>query len=81
MPGPATFARRLLSIETRLRPRCPGCGDHPTRVIEIDGATGMVEEDNFPSGQCPECGRVPFRTLEVHGDDTADDRLVRSSWK
>jgi hypothetical protein len=52
-------------------PRCPKCGDRPTRILFIDGATDTVVSDNFPDDECPgcsACGRVPFRTLVIVGE-------------
>lgn len=49
------------------RERCPGCGDHPSRIVQIDGHTNTVVSESMPADGCPVCGRLPFRTYEIIG--------------
>ncbi len=72
--------RRLDRLETMTRPRCPQCGDHPTRILFIDGATDTVVSDNFPDDECPGCGRVPYRELRIVGDEPWQEPVVSAAW-
>ncbi len=72
--------RRLDRLETMTLPRCPKCGDHPTRILFIDGATDTVVSDNFPDDECPGCGRVPYRELRIIGDEPRQEPDVSAAW-
>ena len=70
---------RLNRIANRLpRERCPWCGNHPSRLVYVDGVTEAVLSESMPESGCSACGRVPFRTLVIVGEmgDVPDATMV-----
>lgn len=74
------MVRRLDRLETMTRSRCPKCGDHPTRILFIDGGTATVVSDNFPDDECPGCGQVPYRELRIVGDEPWQEPDISAAW-
>jgi len=60
---------RLNRVANRLpRERCAWCGNHPSRLVCVDGVTSAVLSESMPDSGCSACGRVPFRTLVIVGE-------------
>lgn len=60
--------RRLSRLEA-LQPGCRTCGNHPTRIVEIDGDRDEVLSETMPETGCPTCGRPVWRTIQIVGTD------------
>jgi hypothetical protein len=74
MPLDRFAERRLDRLETLLiiRPVCPTCSNHPSRLVGIDEVTDEQTSETAPESGCPSCGRVPFRTIELVGIDVTE---------
>ncbi len=70
MSGDSILRRieRLTEIYTPAQ-KCPACFDWPTRICEVDEATGLEASENMPVDGCPACGRPVRSTIRIVGLD------------
>ena len=50
-------------------PRCPSCGNAPSRLVFIDGRTNEVVSESVPESGCPDCGRQPYCEIHVVSEE------------
>lgn len=70
-----SIAAQLRQLNRHLadtRPRCPTCGNWPTRLVGLDPETEEETSETMPATGCPTCGRpVRYQVCIVGVDVTA----------